>query len=314
MFFLNAFPQGANFMSLPSNSHGNSSSHLSTIPTILPLSEIRKKENRALIMGVLNLTPDSFYDGGKFTSSLETSLHQADKMISEGADIIDIGGESSRPFSEPISIEEELRRVLPTIEALAKKNILLSIDTYKPQIALEAAKRGVKLLNDISGLSDPEMRKIALDYNLDTCVMHMQKNPQTMQENPFYPKGVVEEIFLFFEERVNILEKEGFSKEKIFLDPGIGFGKSVEDNFTLIANMKKFQKLGCPLLIGCSRKSFLQKSLQKKAEELLIPTVIVHTFALMQGVDVLRVHDVAEHKEAILLHELMKNVDKKDPF
>lgn len=256
-------------------------------------------------MAVLNITPDSFYDGGKY-HLLDLAIKRAKELERLGADIIDIGAESSRPFATPVNQEEELKRVIPVIEALAGKvSIPLSIDTYKPAVAKKALESGASIINDITGLQSDEMKKVARDFDCDIIVMHMQKKPKTMQQKPQYPNGVVEDLILFFEQRVMELRTFGIKDEKITLDPGIGFGKNVRDNISIILSIEKFKKMGFPLLIGASRKSFMGKILDKKPQDLLPATLAIHTMALMGGVDCLRVHDIEEHRDIIdLIQEI----------
>ncbi len=249
---------------------------------------------RTHIMGVLNVTPDSFSDGGKFFG-LEKALSQSLKMVEEGADIIDIGGESTRPSSVPVSLEEEEKRVLPVIEALAKKiTVPISIDTYKSQIARKALESGAEMINDISGLRfDSEMVKVASRSNVPVIIMHIKGTPQNMQENPYY-ENVIKEIKDYFEERINLATASGISEENIILDPGIGFGKRFEDNLVVLKNLKEFKKLEKPLLLGLSRKSFIGKILDLPVEERLEGSLAALAYSIMQGAHIVRVHDVKE--------------------
>lgn len=249
---------------------------------------------RTHIMGVLNVTPDSFSDGGKFFG-LEKALSQSLKMVEEGADIIDIGGESTRPSSVPVSLEEEEKRVLPVIEALAKKiTVPISIDTYKSQIARKALESGAEMINDISGLRfDSEMVKVVSRYNVPVIIMHIKGTPQNMQENPYY-ENVIKEIKDYFEERINLATASGISEENIILDPGIGFGKRFEDNLVVLKNLKEFKKLEKPLLLGLSRKSFIGKILDLPVEERLEGSLAALAYSIMQGAHIVRVHDVKE--------------------
>jgi len=249
---------------------------------------------RTHIMGVLNVTPDSFSDGGKFLN-LEKAISHGLKMVEEGADIIDVGGESTRPGSLPVSLEEETKRVIPVIETLAKKiQIPISIDTYKSQIAQKAVEAGAELINDISGLRfDSEMGKLAAKYNIPVIIMHIKGTPQNMQENPFY-ENVVREIKEYFEERINFSDSMGIKEENIILDPGIGFGKRFEDNLAILKNLKEFKRLERPLLVGLSRKSFIGKILDVPVEERLEGSLGALAYSIMQGANIARVHDVKE--------------------
>lgn len=255
------------------------------------------------LMGILNCTPDSFYDGSCCFDA-KTAIEKAEKMIKEGVDIIDIGGESTRPGSIEVDFEEEKRRVLPTILAM-KGKIALSIDTKKSAIAELAIENGVGFLNDISGFCDEKMRKIAADSQVKICLMHMQGTPETMQKNPNYPKGVIVEIKEWFQKKVDILIQDGVDPKNIILDPGIGFGKTVEHNLEIIKNLSEFKELGFKILIGLSRKSFMQKILQKSARDLLSTTLVLNTISILAGVEMIRVHDVAEHRDCLdILHNL----------
>lgn len=256
-------------------------------------------------MGILNVTPDSFFDGGVH-SKPEKAIEKGLEMVKLGAHFIDIGGESSRPFSEPVSEKEELKRVIPVIHGLAKMcSIPLSIDTIKPSVAKAAVEQGARIINDITGLSDPEMRQTVKETKVKAIVMHMQGTPKTMQVNPSYPKGVVTELIDWFKKRVEFLVKEGIDEGQIILDPGIGFGKTIEQNLEIIDNLNKIKALGFPLLIGLSRKSFMTKILRKPPSDLLPSTIGMNTIALMNGADILRVHDVAEHCDVVNLMRTM---------
>ena len=257
----------------------------------------QKKYNlseRTHIMGVLNVTPDSFSDGGKFFG-LEKAVIQGLKMVEEGADIIDIGAESTRPSSRPVSLEEEEKRALPVLEALAKKiQVPISIDTYKSQIAQKALEAGAELINDISGLKlDSEMAKLVAKYNVPVIIMHIKGTPQNMQENPYY-ENVIREIKDYFEERINAATSSGMAEENIILDPGIGFGKRFEDNLTILKNLKEFKKLAKPLLVGLSRKSFIGKILDLPVDERSEGSLGALALSIMQGANIVRVHDVKE--------------------
>lgn len=259
-------------------------------------------------MGILNATPDSFYDKGAFFS-FETATERALCIQREGADLIDIGGESACPSSIPIDEEEELRRVVPLLDALMPHlSIPVSIDTRKAKVAAAAVERGAALINDITGFSDPAMQEVAAGCDADLCVMHMQGTPQTMQINPHYPEGVVEHIMRFFSERIECLVQRGINESRIILDPGIGFGKTVEHNVSLMQAIHRFQSFGLRVLFGASRKSFIQKILGKPPEETLAATLAVHGLCASKGVDILRVHDVKEHRDLIdILHPVLNS-------
>lgn len=252
------------------------------------------------IMGILNVTPDSFSDGGKYFNT-DAAIKRGLQMIEEGADIIDIGGESTRPYSESVSIEEELRRVIPVIQAL-KGKIPLSIDTVKPEVADQACQAGASLINDVQGFRNEAMLFVAKEYDVDICIMHMQGLPKDMQVNPLYNEGVIKGIKKFFEDRINAATRLGIKKEKIILDPGIGFGKTVDDNVKILHNLREFKGLGYPLLVGLSRKSFMTKILKKPPAKLLAPTIAMNTL-IYRDTDYIRVHDIEEHKDVFSLLE-----------
>jgi dihydropteroate synthase len=255
---------------------------------------------KPLIMGILNVTPDSFSDGGKFFRA-DDALKQAEKMIQEEADILDIGGESSRPFSEPVSTDEEKNRVLPIIEKLIGNTAIpISIDTYKPEVAEEALKMGVKIVNDISGCSKSEMIELIKKHQSGIVIMHMKGTPKNMQVNPIY-EDVIGEIKEFFFSKKQELENSGVQSEQIVFDPGFGFGKRLEDNLKLLKNLNKFQELERPILIGTSRKSFIAKTVEysDSKTERIEGTVATNIIGLMNGARIFRVHNVGFHKKAL---------------
>jgi len=252
------------------------------------------------IMGILNVTPDSFSDGGRYFNPNKAVEHGL-KMIDEGADLIDIGGESTRPYSESVSIEEELKRVIPVIKALRGK-IPLSIDTVKPEVADKACLEGATLINDVQGFRNQEMLETAKRHDADICIMHMQGLPKDMQINPIYNEGVIESIKKFFLNRISAALEIGIKKEKIILDPGIGFGKTVDDNVKILHNLREFKGLGYPLLVGLSKKSFMTKILNKPPEKLTGPTIAMNTL-IWRDADFVRVHDVEVHKDVYSLLE-----------
>ena len=258
---------------------------------------------RPLVMGILNVTPDSFSDGGKH-SDHQNAINVALQMEADGADIIDIGGESTRPYSEPVSAEDERRRVLPVIETLAKKlSIPMSIDTSKADVAKAAIDAGVEIVNDVTGLEgDPEMLKVVRNRQVGVCVMHMQGNPRTMQNDPQY-KNVVEEILDYLIARRDHCIGQGIERSRICLDPGIGFGKTHEHNLALLRHAAKFRDTGCPILIGHSRKGFIGKLLGDKSADRSAATLGVSLAMALAGVNVLRVHEVRPTVEALRLFE-----------
>lgn len=265
-----------------------------------------------LIMGILNVTDNSFYDGGRYFNMQQALQHCRD-LIAGGADIIDIGGESSRPGSEPVSLDDELKRVIPVIREIRKEtNIPLSVDTVKSQVAEQAIQEGADMVNDISALTfDNRMAGVVRDAEVPVILMHMKGNPKTMQENPFY-EDVVAELIAFFDERITALVKSGIPQDNIILDPGIGFGKRVEDNIAIIRNMSAFKKYGLPLLMGLSRKMFIGKILEtengsaRPAEERLYGTMAGNAFAYIKGASLFRVHDVKEHKDLMKVLRAIK--------
>ena len=230
-------------------------------------------------------------------------------MAEEGADIIDIGGESTRPGSDPVSLEEELSRVIPVIESLAKRtDVPISIDTYKAIVAKQALDVGARMINDISALRhDPEMRKIAAKYDVPVALMHIQGTPKNMQQNPSY-EDIITEITGYLEESIQIAAGAGIDREKIIIDPGIGFGKRLEDNLNILKNLKKFSILNCPILIGCSRKFFIGKILNLPVEERLEGSLAALAVAVMNGANLVRVHDVKESKRVAELVDAILNV------
>lgn len=249
---------------------------------------------RTHITGILNVTPDSFSNGGKFLE-VSQAISQAEKMIEEGADIIDVGGESSRPGAEAVSIEDELARVIPVIEELASRTDKpISIDTYKAEVARRALDAGAAMVNDISGLrGNGEMVELVAQRQVPLVIMHMQGTPQNMQDNPQYD-DVVGEIISFLRDRIGIALSAGVTKERILVDPGIGFGKTLQHNLEIMHRLSEFKSLGFPILLGTSRKSFIGSVLGLPVEERLEGTAATVAFGISQGADLVRVHDVKE--------------------
>lgn len=260
---------------------------------------------RTLVMGILNVTPDSFSDGGKYINRDDAISHGI-KLAAEGSDIIDIGGESTRPGAEPLSLEDELNRVIPVIKELAKEvQIPISIDTYKSEVAREALNAGASIINDISGLkSDDKMAGIAAEYDVPVVVMHIKGTPRDMQINPHY-ENMMSEVRNSLAESVNIALNAGVDKNKIIVDPGIGFGKDLMDNFSLIKNLDYFKSLGHFILIGPSRKSFLWKTLDVSPDETIEATAAAVTACIMAGADIVRIHDVKEVMNAVKVADLI---------
>ncbi|MDD3845476.1 MAG: dihydropteroate synthase [Syntrophorhabdaceae bacterium] len=252
-----------------------------------------------VIMGILNVTPDSFSDGGRH-QSLEETLDHARLMVEEGADIIDVGGESTRPYSEPVTEKEELHRVIPVIERLqGVPGVLISVDTYKANVAREALNAGADMVNDISGLTyDDAMAGIIAEKDAYAVIMHIKGTPRNMQENPHYD-DVIGEIRGFLHDRIDYAVRMGIGKEKVVIDPGIGFGKRLEDNLRILKMLRDFKDLGSPVLIGTSMKSFIGKITDMPLEERVEGTLASLAVALMNGADILRVHDVRRAKKVL---------------
>ncbi len=259
------------------------------------------------IMGIINVTPDSFYDGGKYINT-DDAVNRAIEMERFGASIIDIGGESTRPGSKPVSVEEELKRVIPVIKRSAEiLKIPVSVDTTKSAVAEEALKSGAVIINDISGMTfDEKMQPLAAKYGATVVIMHIKGVPETMQNNPVYG-DIVEEVIDFFLERIDEANSFGIANEKIILDPGIGFGKTLEDNYMLLGNIHRIKELGFPVCIGLSRKSLIGK-LYKESEDTLPATIALNSAAVLNGADIIRVHDVKEHSLAMCGIDMMRRV------
>jgi dihydropteroate synthase len=253
---------------------------------------------RALVMGILNVTPDSFSDGGRY-QSLEFAVERAERMIRDGVDIIDIGGESTRPGSPAVPLQDELARVMPAIYALRELGVPLSIDTYKPEVMREAVIAGADLINDINGFRAPGAIEAVKDADCGLCVMHMKGTPQDMQARPEYG-DVVAEVIAFLRERVEALVAAGIARERITIDPGFGFGKTVEHNVTLFRSMERMRsELGLAVLAGVSRKTMIGALTGKSVEERQAGSVGAALAAVAQGARIVRVHDVAETVDAL---------------
>jgi dihydropteroate synthase len=264
---------------------------------------------RCLVMGIVNVTPDSFSDGGKFLHTDRAVAHALD-LAAQGADILDIGGESTRPGSVPVSLDEELARVLPVVQALVQQSeVALSIDTSKAAVARACLKAGAHIINDVTGLTgDPQMVEAAREFGAGVIVMHMQGTPATMQVAPNYDDVVID-LFQYFQERVQSLIESGIVLDTIVLDPGIGFGKTREHNITLLAKLAKFIELGCPICLGVSRKGFLGKLLDRPLEQRMAGSLAAAAFALsQQAAQILRVHDVAETRDLVRVWEVLSSV------
>ncbi|MBI4403286.1 MAG: dihydropteroate synthase [Deltaproteobacteria bacterium] len=267
--------------------------------------------NEPLIMGILNVTPDSFSDGGLYFDR-NSALDRARQMSQEGADIIDVGAESTRPGAMPVNVQEELNRVLPVLDLVKPLAGRISIDTTKYEVAREAVEHGASILNDVSGGSDIRMAELAAEHSLDVILMHRQGTPATMQVCPEYPQGVVHEVFEYLSQRARKFEEAGVVKEKIWVDVGIGFGKTFEQNCQLLRHLDRFNQIAGRVVIGTSRKSFLGKML---GEEPALPvdrrcpgTLASNLWAYSQGASVFRVHDVGEFKLALTTWRKIVNV------
>jgi len=265
--------------------------------------------NKTYIMGILNVTRDSFSDGGLYFDK-SAAIKRAIQMVEEGADIIDIGGESTRPGAEPVTVKEELRRTIPVIEALAKEiNVPISIDTYKSEVAEKALDAGASIVNDISGLRfDPEMAKVVSDYKVPVVIMHIKGRPKDMQQNPVY-EALVPEIMDYLREGIRLAKESGVSEDKIIIDPGIGFGKTFNHNLEIINNLHEFTLLEKPILIGPSRKAFIGKILGNVSEtDRLEGTSAAVAISIMNGANIIRVHDIKEMVRVARVADAIKNL------
>jgi dihydropteroate synthase len=260
---------------------------------------------RTYVMGVLNVTPDSFSDGGEWIDP-ERALRHARSMVRQGADLVDIGGESTRPGARAVRAAEEIRRVVPVIERLAAEKILVSIDTSKAAVARAAFRAGAKILNDVTALrGDPEMGRAAADAGVAVILMHMKGTPRTMQRNPAYG-DVVEEILVFFREILRNAWRAGIERDKIILDPGIGFGKLPKHNLEILRRLDEIRALGRPLAIGTSRKSFIGRALGRRVDDRVSGTAATVAAAILRGADVVRVHDVREMSDVARMTDLLR--------
>ena len=259
------------------------------------------KKKQSLIMGILNVTPDSFSDGGKYLEK-NIAINHALEMIDEGADIIDIGGESTRPFSDPVSLKEEISRVVPVIEGIRKESdVCISIDTTKSQVATAALNSGASVINDVSAMEvDPLMVDVALKFDCPLIIMHMKGTPKNMQDDPQY-ESLISDIKDYLLDRANFIISKGINSKKIVIDPGIGFGKTVENNFEIINNLNHFTSMDFPVLLGASRKSFIGISLNLPEEDRLEGSLAANIIGLQNGAKIFRVHDVAETNKALII-------------
>ena len=262
-------------------------------------------DSKTLVMAILNVTPDSFSDGNQYVDK-DIAISRALKMVEDGADIIDIGGESSRPDAKSVSLEEELKRVMPVIEELSRRGVPVSVDTTKSEVARQAVASGAEIINDISAMTvDKDMAGVVSSSGAGVILMHMRGTPQTMQNDTDYG-DIVKEVTVYLEERLKFAISKGIESDNIALDPGIGFGKSVEGNLKLIKNLKEFTKLGCPLMLGASRKSFIGALTDLEVQDRLQPSVASAVIGVMNGASILRVHDVKETVEAIKIADAIR--------
>lgn len=250
------------------------------------------------IMGILNVTPDSFSDGARY-QHLDKALQHAEQMIRDGATIIDIGGESTRPGAEEVSLDEELSRVIPVIEKLASElDVWLSVDTYKTAVMKASIQAGAHLINDICALQEPGALQVVAESGIPVCLMHMQGRPRTMQAAPNYT-DLCGEVYAFVQERICMALAAGIKKEQLILDPGFGFGKTLEQNYELLGRLDHFHALGLPLLVGMSRKSMIGQLLDRPIAERMAGSIAAALFAVQQGASIIRVHDVKETADAL---------------
>ncbi len=261
-------------------------------------SAISFKSNDIQIMGILNVTPDSFSDGGKFTH-IDKALNQVENMILDGASIIDIGGESTRPGAVDVSVIDEISRTIPVLQAIKKRfDVSVSIDTSKSAVMSESIEHGADLINDVRALQNDNCLNVVSQSDIPVCLMHMQGMPRTMQTNPRYI-DLIEDISDFFIQRIKACQTVGIEKERLILDPGFGFGKTVEQNYQLLANLPKFKSIGLPLLSGTSRKSMIGQLLNRDVTERLSGSLTTAILAVQNGASIIRVHDVKETMDAI---------------
>ncbi len=275
-----------------------------TQPQILQAGAFSFHLDRPLIMGIVNVTPDSFSDGGRL-ENVQQAVRHALNLVELGADIIDIGGESTRPGAETVSEDEELKRVMPVLEALVKQVVAVSVDTRKPRVMREAIQAGASMINDVMALRESGAIETVADSNVAVCLMHMQGEPRTMQADPVY-KDVVVEVSDFLAERMNVCIQAGINKSRIIIDPGFGFGKTLEHNLALLKGLKKFTDLGVPVLVGMSRKSMLGALTGRPVEQREYAGIAAHLAAVQRGASILRVHDVVAMEDALAVWQAIE--------
>ncbi|MFA6447861.1 MAG: dihydropteroate synthase [bacterium] len=301
---------------MATNMPGFQNEHAAPPPAIWPEGPM-EFGLRTYVMGIINCTPDSFFDGGK-NYSLSAAIAAASAMIEDGADILDVGGESSRPGARRISEEEEILRTIPLIKEIriSFPKARISIDTYKSKVAAAALEAGADMINDISALRlDPDLARVVSISGAPYCLMHMLGTPADMQNNPSYPVGVCEEINRFFEERIDAAAKAGIKETQIILDPGIGFGKTVEHNLEILNNISGFKRHGRPILIGASRKMFIGKTLGLAPQDRLEGSLAAAVLAVARGADIIRAHDVRETARSVRFADaaVRTSVDERQP-
>ena len=269
---------------------------------------IREENPATLIMGILNVTPDSFSDGGMYYNATQ-AIEFALQMEEEGADIIDVGGESTRPGAKTVELQKECDRILPVIEGIrTKSDILISIDTYKSEVARKSIAAGADMVNDISGMTfDPNMVDVIKDSGLPVVIMHIKGTPKNMQKKPYY-EDLMQELTEYFEERKKFARAKGILDQQIILDPGIGFGKRLQDNFQLLRELKKIVDMGFPVLIGPSKKSFIGLTLDLPIDQRLEGTAAAVTTGILKGARIVRVHDVKEMKRVALITDSIRGI------
>jgi len=263
-----------------------------------PSTLFKEQLSNVQVMGILNVTPDSFSDGGQF-SCFNSALQQVDKMIDNGVDIIDIGGESTRPGAVDVSAKDEVERVIPLLKAIKSRfSIAVSIDTSKAEVMAEAISYGADMINDVRALQNKGCIDVVAQSDIAVCLMHMQGMPRTMQENPQY-NDIIDDILEFFKQRINCCEQNGINKERLLLDPGFGFGKTLTHNYEVLAKLNQFNVLGLPILAGISRKSMIGNLLSREVGERLAGSLTAAIIAIQQGAKIIRVHDVQESVDAV---------------
>lgn len=258
------------------------------------------------VMGIVNVTPDSFSDGGKFTS-IDVAISQVESMIQAGVTIIDIGGESTRPGAPDVALEEELKRVIPVIKAIRERfDVWISVDTSKAEVMKQAVEAGADIINDVRALQEPGALEVAAQAGVPICLMHMQGQPRTMQSNPHYD-DLLRDVSEFLAQRIDACKAVGIKKTQLILDPGFGFGKTLEHNYHLLAHLEKFHQFGLPLLAGMSRKSMIFKLLDKAPADCLAGSLACATLAAAKGAQIIRVHDAKETVEAMKIVQMMQS-------